>query len=80
MKKKTVKNSTLFNMKGILILIAFGVWINLIIGIKEDFGSFKEMIFSFSFGENTLTVIIVTYILFVILGLFIEGKSTDRFF
>jgi len=79
MKKKTVKNATLFNMKGILILVSFGVWVNLIIGIKEDFGSFKEMISSFSFAGNTLAVIIVTYILFVILGLFMEGESTDRF-
>ncbi|RRS31844.1 MAG: hypothetical protein P794_02930 [Epsilonproteobacteria bacterium (ex Lamellibrachia satsuma)] len=77
MKKKTVKNSTLFNMKGILILIAFGVWVNLTIDIKENFESFKDMIFSL--GGNTLLIIIVTYVLFVILGIFVEGKDTDRF-
>lgn len=39
MKKKTVKESTMFNIKGILILVAFGVWVNLMIGIKENFGT-----------------------------------------
>ena len=77
MKKKTVKNSTMFNTKGILILVAFGVWVNLMIGIKENYDTFKDAIFAL--GENTLFVIIVTYVLLVILGIFLEGESTDRF-
>ena len=60
-EEKTVKKSTMFNMKGILILVAFGVWVNLMIGIKEHFGTLKEALMSFA--GNTAMVITVTYIL-----------------
>jgi len=78
MKKKTVNHSTMFNVKGFLILIAFGIWVNLMMGEEKSFKSAEEALLSY--GGNTLAVISVTYVLFVILGLFIETKSTDRFF
>ena len=67
----------MFNMKGILILVAFGVWVNLMIGIKENYDTLKDAIFAL--GENTLSVIIVTYVLLIVLGIFLEGEDTDRF-
>ncbi|AKF24195.1 hypothetical protein YH65_01380 [Sulfurovum lithotrophicum] len=77
MKKKPVKNATMFNMKGILILIAFGVWINLMMGIKENYETLKDAIYALS--GNTLLVITVTYVILVIIGIFVETKDTDRF-
>jgi len=67
----------MFNMKGILILLAFGIWVNLIIGINKHFDSIKDAILVYS--SNTLIVITVTYLIFVIIGLFIETHDTDRF-
>ena len=77
MKKKTVKKSTMFNMKGFLILLAFGIWINLVIGISKNYESLKDAVLAL--GSNTLFVIIATYILMIILGIFVEGEDTDRF-
>jgi len=67
----------MFNMKGILILIAFGVWVNLMIGVKENYATLKDAIYALS--GNTLLVITVTYIILVIIGIFVETHDTDRF-
>ena len=72
MKKRRVKQSTLFNLKGILILLAFGIWVNLLIEAKEHIGSLKD---AFSvLGSDTLFVIIVTYILLIVFGLIFEAE------
>ena len=63
-------------MKGVLILLAFGIWVNLLIEAKEDIGSLEDA-FS-TLGSNTLMLIIGTYIVIVVLGLIFEGESTDR--
>ena len=76
MKKRTVKDTTLFNMKGILILIAFGVWVNLMMGVAEHFDTLKEAFLSIT--GNTAMVLSITYIFFVVLGIFLEGEDTDR--
>jgi TRAP-type C4-dicarboxylate transport system permease large subunit len=75
MKKKTVKKSTMLNLRGFLILISFGVWVTLMMEIKENFDTLKDAIMAY--GSNTLLMIIVTYIILVILGLFIEGESAE---
>jgi len=75
MKKKTVKKSTMLNLRGFLILISFGVWVTLMMEIKENFDTLKDAIMAY--GSNTLFRIIVTYIILVILGLFIEGESAE---
>ena len=67
----------MFNMKGILILTAFGIWVNLIIGISKNYESLKDAILALS--GNTFFIVIVTYILLVILGIFVEGENTDSF-
>ena len=76
MKKKRVKKSTLFNLKGILILLAFGIWVNLIIGVKENLQSVEDAIYQL--GGNTLFIIIVTYVILVIVGIFFEAEQTDK--
>jgi len=76
MNKKTVKRSTLLNLKGILILLAFGIWVNLLIGVKEHLGSIEEALAAM--GGNTLVIITVTYVIIVILGIFFEAEQTDR--
>ncbi len=63
-------------MKGVLMLLAFGIWVNLLIEAKEDIGSLEDA-FS-ALGGNTLLLIIGTYIVIVVLGLIFEGESTDR--
>jgi len=67
----------MFNMKGILILLAFGVWVNLMIGISDNYDTLKDAIYALS--GNTLLVIIVTYVILVIIGIFVETHDTDRF-
>ncbi|SFV90636.1 hypothetical protein MNB_SV-4-313 [hydrothermal vent metagenome] len=76
MKKKRVKNSTLLNLKGILILLAFGIWVNLIIGVKENLHSVEDALYQL--GGNTILIITVTYVVLVIVGIFFEAEQTDR--
>ena len=73
MKKKNIKRSTLFNLKGILILLAFGIWVNLMIEAKENIGSLEDAISAY--GGNTLLMIIVGYIVMVTVGLFFEASD-----
>ncbi len=76
MKKKTVKKSTLLNLKGVLILLAFGIWVNLLIGVKEHLTSIEEALRAM--GSNTIVIVTVTYVIIVILGIFFEAEQTDR--
>jgi len=73
MKKKAVKKSTLFNMKGILILLSFMVWVNLIFEVKEEIGSISD--FLQTYAGNTALMLIIGYTSVVILGLFFEAKE-----
>ena len=75
MKKKRVKQSTLLNMKGVLILLAFGIWVNLLIEAKEDIGSLDDAINAL--GGNTLLLIIGTYVVVVVVGLIFEAEQSD---
>ena len=72
MKKKRIKKTTLLNLKGILILLAFGIWVNLIIGVEEEIGSISDLFRVY--GGNTLLMIITGYIVLVIVGLFFEAE------
>ena len=72
MKKKRIKKTTLLNLKGILILLAFGIWVNLIIGVEEEIGSISDLFRVY--GGNTLLMIIAGYIVLVIVGLFFEAE------
>ena len=72
MKKKHIKKATLLNLKGVLILLAFGIWVNLIIGAEEEIGSISDLFRVY--GGNTLLMIIAGYIVLVIVGLFFEAE------
>ena len=62
-------------MKGISILVAFGIWVNLMMEIENNFDSIKDTIIAY--GSNTLFVIIGAYVVLVIVGLFVEGESAE---
>ena len=62
-------------MKGLLILVAFGIWVNLMMEIENNFDSIKDTIIAY--GSNTLFVIIGAYVVLVIVGLFVEGESAE---
>ena len=65
----------MLNLKGFLILIAFGVWVTLMMEIHKNFDTLKDAIMAY--GSNTLFVVVVAYVVLVILGLFIEGESAE---
>ncbi len=75
MKKRTVKRSTMLNLKGFLILIAFGVWVTLMMEIGENTDTLKNALMAY--GSNTLFVVVLAYVALVILGLFLEGESAE---
>ena len=70
MKKKTIKPATMLNLKGFLILSAFGIWVYLMMSIKESFGSIKDALISY--GSNTLFVIMALYIFIILLEFFLD--------
>jgi len=65
----------MLNIQGILILIAFGIWVNLIMDTADHLGSIKEILLS-STGPTFITIV-STYIVLVVVGLFIEGKDAE---
>jgi hypothetical protein len=76
MKKKTIKQSTMLNLKGFLILIAFGIWVYVIMNSGESIQSTKEAIYSY--GGNTLLIISVLYILIILLEFFIDIEKINK--
>lgn len=76
MKKKTIESGTMLNLKGFLILIAFGIWVYTMMSIEESFGSIKNAIFSY--GGNTLFIITILYILIILLQFFVGIDDTDK--
>jgi len=76
MQKKTVKQSTMLSFKGILILLAFGIWVYVLMMLGEEINTLKDAFFSY--GGSTIAIIVTLYLAFVVLGLFIEIESTDE--
>ncbi len=76
MQKKTVKQSTMLSFKGMLILLAFGIWVYVLMMLGEDINTLKDAFFSY--GGSTIGIIVTLYLAFVVLGLFIEIESTDE--
>ena len=75
MKKRKVNRSTMLNLKGFLILIAFGVWVYVMTN-KESFDSALEALFSY--GQDTLIIITVVYILIILLQSFIGIEDAEK--
>ena len=69
-KKKTIKPSTMLNLKGFLILSAFGIWVYVMMNIEELYGSAKDTLVYY--GGNTLFIITVFYILILLLEFFVD--------
>ena len=70
MKKKTIKAKTMLNFKGFLILSAFGIWVYVMMNIKEIYGSAKDTLLYY--GGNTLFIIMVVYILIILVEFFLD--------
>jgi uncharacterized membrane protein len=76
MKKKQIKPSTMFNLKGFLYLIAFGVWVYLIMADGEGFKTFYDALIGY--GQNTLMIITVLYIAILLLQFFVGIEDTEN--
>ena len=70
MKKKTIKAKTMLNFKGFLILSAFGIWVYVMMNMKEIYGSAKDTLLYYS--GNTLFIIMVVYILIILVEFFLD--------
>lgn len=70
MKKKMIKAKTMLNFKGFLILSAFGIWVYVMMNIKEIYGSAKDTLLYY--GGNTLFIIMVLYILIILVEFFLD--------
>jgi len=76
MQKKTVKRATMLNFKSTLILISFGIWVYVIMKVGEEINTLKDAFFAY--GGKTVMIIVVSYLVLVIVGLFVEIESTDE--
>ncbi|MDM5272334.1 hypothetical protein PGH07_09080 [Sulfurovum sp. zt1-1] len=75
MNKKKVNRSTMLNLKGFLFLIAFGIWVY-VMSHKESFDSALEALFSY--GQDTLIIISIFYVLIVLLQFFVGIEDAEK--
>jgi len=75
MKKKRVNSATMLNLKTLLMLLAFGVWVYVMMYFADSGESLKDAIFSY--GGNTLIIISIAYILLILLELLIDTGDID---
>ena len=76
MKKKQVNRSTMLNLKGFLILMAFSIWVYVMMTNKGSFESAYDALLSY--GQDTLLVIVVCYILIVLLQFFVGIEDVEK--
>ena len=75
MKKKSVTQGTMLNLKGMLYLIAFSVWIFVMMDIADTSDFTKKSILSY--GSNTAVIIFIFYIIFLLLEFFVDVEDLD---
>lgn len=75
MKKQTVKHSTMLSMKGVLYLIAIGVWIFVMSEIEDDFNFSRESLTSY--WGSTALILFIAYVMVVLLELFVDVEDLD---
>ncbi len=75
MKKKSVTQGTMLNLKGMLYLTAFTVWIFVIMDISDTLEFTKEAVLSY--GGSTAVVIFIFYIIFLLLEFFVDVEDLD---
>jgi len=66
----------MFNIKGFLYLAAFGVWVYLIMTDGEKLKTFYDALLWY--GQNTLVVITVLYIILLLLQIFVSIEDTEN--
>lgn len=76
MKKKQVKPSTMLNLKGVLFLLAFGVWVYLLMNDSSVFLTLYDAVLFH--GTNTLMIIVVLYIAILLLQFFISIDDVQK--
>lgn len=70
MKKKPVKPATMLNLKGFLILSAFGIWVYVMMNMEEIYGAAKDTFIYYA--GNTLFIIMALYIVIIIVQFFLD--------
>lgn len=76
MKKKTIKKSTMLNMKGFIILLGFAIFIYVLMNKDVIIESTKDAIYTY--GGNFFVTISVIYILIILLELFVDIDDVDK--
>jgi len=56
MKKKTIKRSTMLNLKGFLILSAFAIWVYILMDMDKIIESTKDAIYTYG-GASLLPLV-----------------------
>ena len=75
MKKRSLKQGTMLNLKGMLYLIAFGIWIFVMISIADTLEFGNEALLSY--GGSTAVIIFILYMIFVLLEFVIDVEDLD---
>ncbi len=75
-EKEEKEERTLFTPKGILIILAFAVWVNLTVGIIHNTEAVIDTIKLL--GQDTLLVVIITYMILLLIETVLGVKRTDR--
>lgn len=76
MKKKTLKKSTMLNLKGFLILSVFAVFVYVLMNKDEIIESTKDAVYTY--GGGFFVTISVIYILIILLELFVDIDDVDK--
>jgi len=75
MNKRLVKHSIMLSFKGVLYLLAIGVWIFVMSEIEDDF-DFSQTALT-SYWGSTALILFIVYIMLVFLELFIDAEDID---
>lgn len=65
----------MLNLKGMLYLIAFGIWIFVMMNIADTLEFSKEALLSY--GGGTAIIILILYMIFVLLEFVIDVEDLD---
>jgi len=75
MKKRSLKQGTMLNLKGMLYLIAFGIWIFVMMNIADTLEFSKQALLSY--GGGTAVIIFIFYMIFLLLEFVIDAEDLD---
>ena len=75
MKKKPIKQTTMLNFKGFLYLVAFGIWVFVLMNMSEEITSIQDA--AYSYGGSALVIMCLVYIVIILLEFFVDIKDLD---